>query len=69
MEIQKDIPVPPARSRGYPFAEMAVGDSVFFADCDSYCKEYSAARVYGHRSGKKFSARTDRDGLRVWRVK
>lgn len=72
MEIDKGIPIPSGAGRQggrkYPFADMEIGDSVFFEGSASYGKEHNAARVYGRRTGKKFTARTTRGGVRIWRV-
>lgn len=76
MNIEKGLPLPKAGKKSkYPFAEMEVGDSVFFADTDggSGSKPAIAAKVYAHRnqktvSGLKFSARSENGGVRIWRV-
>lgn len=78
MEIEKNVPVPsdaftPNR-RKYPFAEMAVGDSIV-VDGDrantAHCKAYGAAINYGRRNGKVFVGRKEPDQpgkTRIWRI-
>lgn len=61
--IDKHIPVPRFQGK-YPFKEMEVGDS-FTADDP---KVIVAARSFGNRFGKKFTARRNGPGYRVWRV-
>jgi len=63
----------PVRLSKYPFADMRVGDSVFFEGEKTGGRPYLAARAYGMRSQKKFSGRIriNEDGikgLRIWRV-
>ena len=72
--IEKDVPIPSDLTDGnrkYPFKDMAVGDSVLFTDTpEGLHKAAAAARVYGHRVGKKFSRRSQSsDSIRIWRVK
>lgn len=64
--IDKTRPIPATRRQcKYPFGEMTVGDS-FFSGCKTVS---SAAYVWASkRPGVKFSARTEGDGKRVWRI-
>lgn len=75
MNIEKQIPMPEpstafGQSRKYPFNEMEIGDSVLAEGFSSTkgCHPYNAAKVYGGRSGKKFSARKVEGGVRIWRI-
>jgi len=71
MKIDKHVPIPNGAGRGkkiYPYAEMEIGDSVFFEGKNTGSKECTAAHVYGGKYGKKFSGRTVDGGLRIWRV-
>jgi hypothetical protein len=73
-EIEKDIPVPPARNKvTYPFADMEVGDS-FFVPCDpdgvlkTERRVSAAAAQYRRRMSVKFVTRREETGVRVWRA-
>jgi len=76
MKIEKGIPLPKiGKVSKYPFAEMKIGDSVFFPDVvgGSKSKPATAAKVYAHRVSKskgkiKFAARAENGGVRIWRV-
>ena len=73
MKIEKNIPCPEARmgrKPKYPFADMAVGDSVFFDNEPAGSMSLPAASAHNHgmRLGKKFSSRKDGRGVRIWRV-
>lgn len=71
-EIEKKVPVPPTDRPGrpskYPFREMVPGDSFFVAGQTVREGASSAARVFAHRSGRKFRTRTVEGGVRIWRV-
>ena len=65
---EKGVPLPPMRVRNvYPYKTMAVGDSFFVRDgklqivCNANWKN-------GKKLGRKFAARREADGVRVWRV-
>ena len=69
-EIEKSVPVPPkdkshaGRPAKYPFAQMAVGDSV-----EVPAKARTAVHAYATRTGKRFITRRASDTtIRVWRV-
>jgi len=68
--VEKGIDVPPRKSRRgkskYPFDQMDVGDS-FLARGVKLQTLTTAAAHYGKPLGKKFTARTLDDGIRVWR--
>ena len=66
MKIDKNIPLPPHKSK-YPFRSMEVGDS-FFSTASRSSIGSSASKL----KGIKFSTRTVNEdgvrGTRVWRV-
>ena len=70
--IDKNIPVPLTSGMGrptiYPFADMAVGDSILVP-----VNKAGGARVSAYYHGKihkkKFTAQRVADGYRIWRVK
>lgn len=70
MKIDNNVPIPKTRSAKYPFRDMAVGDSVFFDNepKGSQSNPAVAANAWGRMVGKKFSARTEGNGVRIWRV-
>lgn len=71
MEIEKNVPLPKNGSKSkYPWPDMEVGDSVFFAvgDFAGCTKEQVSAHGYGNNYGKKFKARKVKGGQRIWRV-
>jgi hypothetical protein len=66
--VDKEVQMPPARHRNvYPYPSMAVGDSFFVRDgkLQIVCNANYRA---GKRLTKKFVARREADGVRVWRV-
>lgn len=75
IEIEKGIPIPPARQPGVkaksPRHEMEVGDSYFVKTSarDACVVEGNKARCWGRKNGgKKFSTRQVEGGVRIWRV-
>ena len=68
--IEKNVPVPPlnAARQIYPWPDMAVGDSVFVADQTTTDNAAIGARVHGYRHQKKFAARREGSGVRIWRT-
>ena len=75
MNIDKSIPVPENAGRiggikKYPFADMQVGDSVFFAGekIGRRCNPYLAAQQVAIRHGMKFCGRSIDGGVRIWRI-
>lgn len=66
-KVEKHVPVPPPRAI-YPWSEMEVGDSFFVDDPRLRERISSAAAKERQRSGKRFTVRKVRGGLRVWRV-
>ena len=73
-EIEKGVPLPKkgSHSKGtkYPFAKMAIGDSVFFANEPAGANSLPAigARMYAKASSKKFVSRKMDGGVRIWRM-
>ena len=67
MKIETDIPVPVStRSRKYPFMDMQVGESIWF-DEQVNGRAYRSALSTGTRHGRKFVARKEDSGIRIWR--
>lgn len=76
-EIKKNIPIPvierhAGRPAIYPFAEMAIGDSILIP-VDKNSKRGLSARRSAHgyadrHSGFKFTTLFVDSGLRIWRV-
>lgn len=54
----------------YPFVSMEVGQSVFFETDDKkdIKRKRDVAIMCGKRHGKKFTARKQPGGLRIWRT-
>jgi len=71
-KIEKGIPIPRRTGSGrkpkYPWAEMKKGDS-FFVMRQTINRLGSCMVRAGKRLGMKFSARTEKGGVRIWRVK
>jgi len=73
MDIEKEVPAPDVTGRKgpprkYPFADMEIGDSVFVEGENSQGRAALAARAHGNFKQKKFAARTQEGGVRIWRV-
>lgn len=70
IKIDRNIPVP-SRNTRYPFAEMQVGDS-FFVPAKKVGTLLSASYAFRKKSDafdRKFCARAENYGARIWRVK
>lgn len=65
-KVEKGVPLPPPRAI-YPWSEMEVGDSFFVDDPRMRDLVRRAAAWERRRSGKRFTVRKVRGGLRVWR--
>lgn len=67
--VEKNIPLPATRQT-YPWDDLSVGDSFFVAN-RSLKTLRSLAFQYRRRTGmdKKFIAREEDGGVRVWRTK
>lgn len=72
IEIEKNIPIPPARIGRfpiYPFAEMEIGDSILVkGDWKKLDSAKVAARAYGKRHGVRFRTMQVDTGVRLWRI-
>jgi hypothetical protein len=77
-DIEKNVPLPIMYGDAkylYPFMEMELNDSFFvpFSFFENGRKGVLRVRVsasyYGKKLGRKFSARFDGEGIRVWRIK
>jgi hypothetical protein len=66
MEVSKDVPVPPDKRR-YPYKVMEVGDS-FFVDGGRLQVVCNNNYRTGKKLERKFIARCEKEGVRVWRV-
>ena len=66
MELTKDVPVPPDKRR-YPYRVMDVGDSFFVAEGKLQVVCNNNYRT-GKKLGRRFIARREEGGVRVWRV-
>lgn len=66
VEISKDVPLPPPRRR-YPYGEMEVGES-FLVGGGVLQVVCNANYRAGKRLGRKFIARKEAGGVRVWRI-
>lgn len=66
VEVSRDVPLPPARRR-YPYVVMEVGES-FFVDSGSLQVVCNANYRASKRLGRRFIARREEGGVRVWRV-
>lgn len=66
--IEKNVPVPPPSKMGrFPYDQLDVGDSfkAIGVKLQSVCNSnYRMAK----KLGRKFTARQEDDGVRVWRV-
>jgi hypothetical protein len=68
VELEKDKPIPKLRaSLRYPHSEMDVGDS-FVVPKEWKQNVMNANSRAGKRLGCKFSAKTEGDVVRTWRV-
>ena len=66
--IENNIPLPQERKRNtYPYRSMDIGDSFFIDNIamNIVCNNnYQTAK----RTGMKFTARREGNGVRVWRI-
>ena len=68
IRVESSIPIPEERvSRRYPHEEMEVGDSFFFGGVALQVVLNANWRA-GKRLQRKFIARKDGEGVRVWRT-
>jgi len=69
INIQKNIPIPPEKKRNvYPYKDMEIGES-FFVPTGKIQIVCNANYRTGKQLGKKFIARKENEGVRVWRTK
>ena len=68
IEVEINIPIPPEKKRNvYPYKVMEVGDS-FFVPMGKIQIVCNANYRTGKALCKKFIARKDEEGVRVWRT-
>jgi hypothetical protein len=68
IDIQKNIPIPPEKKRNvYPYKDMEIGES-FFVPTGKIQIVCNANYRTGKQLGKKFIARKEEEGVRVWRT-
>ena len=67
VQIETGVPIPVGVRRSYPYREMSVGDS-FWVEGIGLQVVMNTNYRWGKRLGRKFIARTDGPGVRVWRV-
>lgn len=65
--IDKNIKMPTSGDgrRKYPWSDMEIGDSFVFTGVHGYETARTASKRF---APKKFSARTEGDHFRIWRV-
>lgn len=69
--IEHDVPIPSRRTRAsmYPFDDMKPGDS-FTVPASKGTSVWRMAKNYAlGRRGVEFTTRSERDRVRIWRVK
>ena len=65
--VESNIPLPSERTKRYPYKEMELGECFFVPEskiqliCNA---NYKAQK----RTGMKFTARREGNGVRVWRI-
>ena len=68
IEVEKNIPIPPEKKRNvYPYKSMEIGES-FFIPTGKIQIVCNANYRTGKQLNKKFIARKDKEGVRVWRT-
>ena len=68
MKIEKGLPRPVMRERRrYPYREMELGDSFWVAEIGLQVMMNTNYR-WGKRLGRRFVARAEGGGVRVWRI-
>jgi len=68
IEVEKNIPIPPEKKRNvYPYKVMECGES-FFIPQGKIQIVCNANYRTGKQLNKKFIARKDKEGVRVWRT-
>ena len=70
IKVDKGIPIPKwQQRRKYPWREMKVGDSFFVAGEKDTHRMASAANGIRKLLKMEFVTRTEKGGVRVWRVR
>jgi len=68
MQIEKNVPVPSVvAKKEYPYRAMQVGDS-FFVEGVKLATMLNTNWRWGQKLGRKFIARVEEGGVRVWRL-
>ena len=71
-KIERGIPLPSksplSRAYRYPFPAMKIGDS-FLAIGKDIKTVGPSMYMAAHRLGQKYTARSCKEGVRVWRIK
>ena len=68
MKINKNIPIPDNKvRRSYPYKDMEIGDS-FYIDGLGLSVVCNNNYRYGKKLGMRFIARSENEGVRVWRT-
>lgn len=66
MKIDKNIPIPNSVNK-YPFQDMEIGDSFYVSSITT--RKFSNYRdTKWTKYGKKFTAKKENDGVRIWRI-
>lgn len=66
--IEKNVPIPPySKAARFPYERLEVGDSFLVTDVKLTSVCNSNYRI-GKRLNRKFTARQEESGVRVWRV-
>lgn len=69
-KIEKGIPPPPPRGRKWDWLlDMEPGDSALMEDGSQYDALRCSARRIAQLHGLKFRMKSEKGGLRIWRVK
>ena len=69
-KIEKGVILPNLSVGGkYPYSSMEIGDSFFVPSSDASTPTVrQRAYQYGREAGMKFRTRSEKNGLRVWRI-
>ncbi len=70
MNIDKDIPLPAKRGDNnakWPWGALEVGDSFLMPRTLSSAS--AQATTNAKKTGRKYTCRTEAEGIRIWRVK
>lgn len=68
IDVEKDVPMPESRVRqSYPYELMRVGES-FWVRGVKLQSMYNTNFRWGRKLSRRFVARVEGDGIRVWRI-